>query len=193
MLNGLKSVTNKPFFYQDKRIFSHVQHLTLIISRVNGFIQLQLQQQPERMRWISLIRTSKSNIFQHLRKSVRKKAARLSGKVLLWCLHLIWTHTSDSFCRPWEFTTWRKWFTCPNPPSCLIPWGAGAEVGAMLGYQSVFLPSIPSLFFLFSLLCLGRPFCNLRLSKGPPSAKNSMGLYETLSDGIFHKKDQTHS
>lgn len=75
-----------------------------------------------------------------------RKAARPPGKVLLWCLHLIWTHTSDSFCRPWEFTTWRQWFTRLNPPSCLIPWGDGAEVGAKLGYQSVFLPSVPSLF-----------------------------------------------
>lgn len=146
---------------------SDLQHLKLNISIVNGVIQLQQQQQPERMWWICLIRTSKSNSFQHLKKGCKgkkKKKSRFSGKVLLWGLHSVWTHRSESFCRPWEFTTWRKWFTCPNPPSCLIPWGAGAEVGAMLGYQCVFLLSLPSLFFPFSILCLGRPFCNLRLS-----------------------------
>lgn len=112
-----------------------------------------------------LIGTSKSCIFQHFRKSVREKQASVSGQVLLWCLHLMWTHTSDSCWRPWEFTTWRKWFTRPNPPSCLIPWGAGAEAGAMLGYQSVFLPFCLLLFFPFlSLLDLGRPFCNLQPS-----------------------------
>lgn len=65
--------------------------------------------------------------------------------------------------QPWEFTTWRQWFTRPNPPTCLIPWGAGAEVGAKLGYPSVFLPSVLSLFSFFSSSA-SRPFCNLRLS-----------------------------
>lgn len=105
--------------------------------------------QLDRMRWIRLIRTSKLNVFPAFQEECERKTVRLSGKVLLRCLHLIWAHTSDSFSRPWEFTTWRKWFTCPNPPSCLIPRGVGAEAGAMLGYQSVFLPFFPLLFFPF--------------------------------------------
>lgn len=52
---------------------SDLQHLKLNISRVNGVIQPQQQQQPERMWWICLIGTSKSNIFQHLKKGVREK------------------------------------------------------------------------------------------------------------------------
>lgn len=137
-----------------KDIFSpaNLWYLTLNISRLNGFIQLQQQQQPGRMWWICLIGTSKSNIFQRFRKSVREKQPDFLAKCCCdastWYEHTRLTHSAG----PESFTTWRKWFTCPNPPSCLIPWGAGAEVGAMLGYQSVFLPSFPFLFFFFSLL-----------------------------------------
>lgn len=109
----------KHLLKEDKWNFSPpiclISHSDIInVTSVNDFIQRQ--RLLWRMQWICLIGTSKTNIFQHLRTSVREKQQDCA-KVLLQCLYLISTHTPDSSWWPWEFTTWRKWFTSPKPPS----------------------------------------------------------------------------
>lgn len=94
--------------------------------------------------------------FPAFEEECERKAARLSGKVLLRCLHLIWTHTRLTHSAGPESSPLEGNDLRPDPPSCLIPRGAGAGVGAMLGYQSVFLPSFPfSSFFYDSPASVG--------------------------------------
>ena len=106
-----------------------------------------------------------------------RKAARLSGKVFLWFLHLIWTHV-------WLIPLARRVLHLKemiySPKSSLLfdPRGSWSRSGGDARLPMCVFAILPLPFLLFLLFCLGRPFCNLRLSQGPPSAENRTGLYK---------------
>lgn len=163
-LNVCKSVTNK-ILWVDERVClpltcgtSHSTSADLMV--LFSFIQ---QQQPERMRWICLIRTSKSEHFPAFWGRVWEKSRRASWQSV--AMPPLDMNTHVWLILPALRVHHLKEMIYLSKSSLLFdPMGSWSRSGGDARLPKCVFAILPLPFHPFLLLCLDRPFYNLRLS-----------------------------